>query len=54
MIQFTFNRTLILESFAKTDEKKEAEKAEYYKRRNAGLKSYNTRLKNQLTFKITK
>ncbi len=50
MITFTFNRDIVLQSFAKADELKEANKADYYKNRNAGLKAENTRLRNQLTY----
>lgn len=48
MITFTFNRDLVLQSFAKTEEQREANKSDYYKNRNAGLKAENTRLRNQL------
>lgn len=50
MITFTFNRDLVLQSFAKTEEQREANKSDYYKNRNAGLKAENTRLRNQLTY----
>lgn len=49
-IVFNFNRDLVLKSFAKTEEQKEANKADYYKRQTAGKQSYITRLKNQLTY----
>lgn len=45
MITFTFNRQLVLQSFAKTEEQREADKATYYKNRNAGLKGEITKLK---------
>lgn len=48
MITFTFNRDLVLQSFAKTDELKEANKADYYKHQNAGLKGEITKLKQQI------
>lgn len=44
-ITFTFNRNLVLQSFAKTEEQREANKATYYKNRNAGLKGEITKLK---------
>ena len=50
MITFTFNRQLVLQSFSKTEEQREANKSTYYKNRNAGLKAENTRLRNQLTY----
>lgn len=48
MITFTFNRDLVLKSFAKTDEQREANKSTYYKNRNAGLKGEITKLKQQI------
>lgn len=45
MITFTFNRQLVLQSFAETEEQKEANKVTYYKNRNAGLKGEITKLK---------
>lgn len=48
MINFTFNRQLVLQSFAKTEEQREANKANYYKNRNAGLKGEITKLKQQI------
>ncbi len=51
MKPFTFNRAIVLASFAETEKQKEAEKSEYYKRRNAGLLAWNNRLKNQLSNK---
>ena len=50
MIIFKFNRDLVIQSFAKTEEQREANKSNYYKNRNAGLKAENTRLRNQLTY----
>lgn len=50
MITFNFNRQLVLQSFAKIEKEKEANKSNYYKNRNAGLKAENTRLRNQLTY----
>lgn len=43
---FEFNRALHLSHYAKIDDMKEARKAEYYKRSNAGLKGEITKLKN--------
>lgn len=51
MKSFTFNRALILASFAETEKQHEANKADYYKRRNAGLLAWNNRLKNKLSNK---
>jgi len=48
MKQFIFNRSIVLESFAKTDDKKEANKSDYYKRQTAGKQAYITRLKKQI------
>lgn len=48
MITFTFNRSLVLKSFAETENEKEANKADYYKNREAGLKAYITVLKKQI------
>lgn len=48
MIQFTFNRQQVLQSFAETEKKKESDKADYYKNREAGLKAYITVLKKQI------
>ena len=48
MIQFNFNRQLVLKSFAETDEQREANKSEFYKHQNAGLKGEITKLKKQI------
>ena len=48
MINFTFNRQLVLQSFAETEKEKESKKAEFYKRQTAGLKAYITVLKKQI------
>lgn len=51
MVTFTFNRQLHLDHFAKIDEKKEANKSDYYKRQTAGKQAYITVLKKQLKSK---
>lgn len=48
MITFTFNRQLVLQSFAETEKEKEAQKSEFYKHQNAGLKGEITKLKQQI------
>ena len=48
MIQFNFNRQLVLQSFAETEKEKEAKKADYYKRQTAGKQAYITVLKKQI------
>lgn len=48
MITFNFNRELVLQSFAETENEKEANKATYYKHQNAGLKGEITKLKQQI------